>query len=113
MTDTVTITRAEYDRLIAIAEDVADNAAFDRAVARLASGEDEAIPARYANRILDGENSMRVYREYRGLTQAALADASGVNRVQIADIEAGRKSGSIETVKKLAGALGVAVDDLV
>ena len=32
---------------------------------------------------------------------------------QIADIEAGRKTGSIETVRKLADALNVAIDDLV
>ena len=36
-----------------------------------------------------------------------------VNRVQIAEIEAGRKSGSLDTVKKLASALGVTIDDLV
>ena len=113
MTDTVTIPRVEYDRLLAIAEDMADNAAFDRVVARLASGEEEAVPTSFANRIIDGESPLRVYREYRGLTQVALAEASGVNRVQIADIEAGRKSGSVETVRKLAAALNVAVDDLV
>lgn len=113
MTDTVTIPRAEYDRLRAIAEDVADSAAFDRVVARLARDEEEAVPAAVANRIIDGESPLRVYREYRGLTQVALAEASGVNRVQIADIEAGRKSGSVGTVRKLAVALNVAVDDLV
>jgi DNA-binding XRE family transcriptional regulator len=94
-------------------EDNADIAAFDRALSRLASGPDEAIPAAYAHRILDGENPVRVYRDYRGLTQPALSRASGVNRIQIADIEAGRKSGSIETIKKLANALGVSVDDLI
>ena len=113
MTDTVTIPRAEYDRLLAIAEDMTDNAALDRVVARLASGEEKAVPAAFANRIIDGESPLRVYREYRGLTQVALAEAPGVNRVQIADIEAGRKSGSVETVRKLAAALNVAVDDLV
>lgn len=113
MTDTVTIPRAEYDRLLSIAEDVADDAAFDRAVARLARGEDEAVPAQFANRIIDGESPLRVYREYRGLTQAALSEASGVNRVQIADMEAGRKSGSVTTVRKLAAALKVTVEDLI
>jgi DNA-binding XRE family transcriptional regulator len=92
---------------------IADIAAFDRAIARLASGEDELIPARYANRIIDGESPLRVYRDYRGLTQSALAERAAVNRVQIAEIEAGRKSGSIDTIKKLAEALGVAVDDLI
>jgi len=113
MTDTVTIPRQEYERLLAVAEDAADIAAYDRAVARLASGQDELIPAEYANRIIDGESPVRVYRQYRGLTQVALSEASGVNRVQITDIETGRKSGSIETVKKLADALSVSVDDLI
>lgn len=113
MTDTVTIPQAEYDRLLAIAEDVTDNAAFDGAIARLSSGEDEVIPSEFADRIIDGENPLRVFRAYRGLTQAALAKASGVNRVQIADIEAGRKSGSVATIKKLAAALNVAVEDLI
>ena len=113
MTDTVTITRAEYERLLTIAEDAADIAAYDRAVSRLASGQEELVPEPYANRLIDGESPLRVYREFRGLTQVALSEASGVNRVQIADIEAGRKSGSIETIKKLASALWVSVDDLI
>ena len=35
------------------------------------------------------------------------------NRVQIVDIEADRNSGSVRTLRKLADALGVTVDDLV
>ena len=55
---------------------------------------------------------MRVWPELRGLTQAALATASGVNRVQIANIESGAKTGSVATLRKLADALGVGLDDL-
>lgn len=55
---------------------------------------------------------MRVYRELRGLTQMALFEISGVNRVQISDIEAGRKTGSVVTLRKLADALGLTIDDL-
>lgn len=113
MTDTVTIDRAEYERLLRLEGDVTDVGAFDRAVARLASGQDELIPADAVANILSGSSPLRIYRNLRGLTQEALAHASGVNRVQIADIEASRKSGSVETVKKLADALGVSIDDLV
>ncbi|MGK2227696.1 MAG: hypothetical protein ACI9GK_001520 [Devosia sp.] len=35
-----------------------------------------------------------------------------MNRVQIADIAAGRKTGSVATRGKLAEALGVSMDDL-
>jgi mRNA interferase RelE/StbE len=44
-----------------------------------------------------------------GLTQSA----SGVHRVVVADIEAGRKGGSVRSLKALAAALGVGIDDLV
>lgn len=113
MNKMVTITRKEYDDLRDAAERLADLEAYDRTKAALASGEDELIPAQFADRLIDGENPLRVYRLLRGLTQKALADSSGVNRVQIADIEAGRNTGSVETVRKLAAALKVRIDDLV
>ncbi len=109
----VTISREEYDGLRQAAERLADLETFDRAKAALASGEEELIPAEFADRMIGGESPLRVYRSLRGCTQQALADLSGVNRVQIADIEAGRNMGSVETVRKLADALGVMVDDLI
>lgn len=109
MNEMITIPRIEYDRLMRAAEDLADVLAYDRAMAE--GG--EAIPAEFVKRIIGGESPLRVYRDLRGLTQIRLSELSGVNRVQIADIEAGRKSGSVETVRKLAAALSVTVDDLV
>lgn len=109
MNEMITITRDEYDRLREAAEDLADLQAYDRAIA----AGDESIPAEAVKRMIDGESPLRVYRELRGQSQMGLAKASGVNRVQIADIEAGRSKGSIETVRKLATALGVTIDDLV
>lgn len=113
MNEMITITRAEYERLREAAEDLADIATYDRVKADIAAGRDELIPSEFANRMIDGESPLRVYRELRGMTQSSLAAASGVNRVQIADIEAGRSKGSIETMRKLADALRVTIDDLV
>lgn len=112
MNDLVTIPRAEYDRLRAAASDLADLQAHDRAVAQLAAGEDELIPAAFANRLFDGESPLRVYRDLRGLTQAALAEQAGVNRVTVAELETGRKQGSLATLRALADALNVTLDDL-
>ena len=112
MRKTVTIPREEYERLLNAAEDLADIAAYDRAKAELAAGRDELIPAVFADRLIAGESPLRVYRELRGLTQVGLGEVSGVNRVQIADIEAGRKTGSVATLRKLSDALGIALDDL-
>ena len=109
MNETVTIPRGEYERLMQASEDLADLIAYDRAMA----SEEGSIPAEFVKRMIDGESPVRVYRDLRGLTQVQLGELSGVNRVQIADIEAGRKAGSIDTVKKLAAALSVSVDDLI
>ena len=113
MGEMITIPLGEYKRMQAAVEDLADLQAHDRALADIAAGREERVPALYVRRMIAGESPLRVWRTLRGLTQSALARASGVNRVQIADIEARRKNGSVETVRKLAEALGVAVDDLV
>lgn len=112
MTEMVTIPRDEYDRLRAAAEDLAGLQTYDRAKAALASSEDELIPADYLNRLLNGESALRVYRDLRGMTQAVLAEKAGVGRVTVAEIETGRKQGSVATLRALANALGVSLDDL-
>ena len=112
MGEVVTIPREEYDRLRAAAEDLVDLQTYDRAKADLSAGRDELIPAEYADRLLSGESALRVYRDLRGLTQSALAEEAGVNRVIIAEIETGRKNGSVKTLCALADALKVALDDL-
>ncbi|MAC81940.1 MAG: transcriptional regulator [Rhodobacteraceae bacterium] len=112
MNEMVTIPREEYDRLQAAAEDLADLQSYDRAKAALAAGEEELVPAEYVNRLLNGENALRVYRDLRGLTQAALAAKAGVNRVTVTEIETGRKQGSVTTLRALATALDVTLDDL-
>ncbi len=113
MGEMVSIPLEEYRRLQASAEDLADIQAYDRVMAQLASGEDEALPSAMVKRMLAGESRLRIWREYRGFSQTALSELARVNRVQIADIEAGRKSGSIETAKKLAEALRITIDELV
>ena len=82
MNETVTIPRVEYDRLCALEEDFADIKAALAVEARIASGEEELIPAGIVDRLIDGEPPLRVWREFRNLTQADFARASGVNRVQ-------------------------------
>lgn len=112
MNEMVTIPREEYDRLRAAAEDLADLQTYDRAKSALAAREDELIPADYVIRLLSGESPLRVYRDLRSLTQAALAEKAGVNRVTVAEIETGRKQGSVATLRALADALDVSLDDL-
>ena len=113
MGEMISIPLEEYHQLRAAAEELGELRAYDKARHALDAGEEELIPASFVQRMIAGESPLRVWRDYRGLTQAALGEKADVNRVQIADIEAGRKTGSVETIRKLATALGVGMDDLV
>ena len=112
MNEMVTIPRHEYLRLKAIEEDMVDLNSVADVLARIKAGTEELIPSAVVDRLLAGDAPLTVWREYRGLSQAELARQSGVNRIQIIDIEAGRKTGSAATIKKLATALQVDMDDL-
>lgn len=90
-------------------ENLMDIIAYDQAKARC----QEIFPADMADRLIAGENPVRVFRTYRGLSQESLAKASGISRAMIAQIETGRKSGSVDTLKKLSTALDVDLDDLI
>ena len=69
-------------------------------------------PQSQANDVTVREAALRVYRDLRGLTQAALAEKAGVSRVTLAEIETGRKHGSAVTLRRLATSLAVTLDDL-
>jgi len=94
-------------RLMEDAEMLADVKAYDAAKARLEDGEDELIPLEITERRLRGEPALRVWREFRKLTQEQLAKKAKISRALIAAIETGRRSGSVGTWKRLGAALGV------
>jgi DNA-binding XRE family transcriptional regulator len=103
---------AEYERLVGAAEEMSDVRAYDRAKQRLANGEDELIPAEFVNRMLDGENKLRVWREYRGMSGKELAEKTGLAAPYISQLETGQREGTIETFKKIAAVLRVDLDDI-
>jgi len=103
---------ADYRALVEAKEENDDLAAVREFDARLSHGEEELIPAEYVNRMIDGENKIRVWREYRGLTVKALAEAAGVTPAYLSQIETGAREGTIETLKKLSAALRVTIDDI-
>jgi len=93
-------------------EMLADVKAYDAAKARLEDGEDELIPLAVTERKMRGEPALRVWREYRKLTQEQLAKKAKVSRALIAAIETKRKSGSVSTWKRLGAALDVGWETL-
>jgi transcriptional regulator with XRE-family HTH domain len=56
--------------------------------------------------------NIRHIREARGMSQRALADRAGVVKSTIYEAEAGRHIPRIQTLEKIANALGVEIADL-
>lgn len=56
---------------------------------------------------------VRARRQRVGLSQEALAIEAGINRSYYASLEAGRRNASLETICRLAVALGCDAADLV
>ena len=116
-TDTVTLSRAEYEALMRRLEDAEDNAAVDRLEARIkaegfAAATADYLPIELMERLLAGEHPFRIWRAHRGMTREALAAAAGVSPSYLTEIETRRKPGSFDAMVKLAGALKVPLDDI-
>ncbi|MEO5335596.1 MAG: helix-turn-helix domain-containing protein [Magnetospirillum sp. WYHS-4] len=82
-------------------------------LARVLTGTEEVFPESLARSLVSGANRIKAYREYRGLTQKELAAKADINPVYLSQIERGKRTGSVETLKAIASALGVEVDDLI
>lgn len=109
--------RTEYDALIAKAAEADEDARtarlVDAALLQIASG-GPVFPKEVVDRLVAGENPVRVFREWRGFTQTYLADSKlNIGQSHLSDIETGRRKGTAATLKDIAEALGVPVDLLI
>jgi DNA-binding Xre family transcriptional regulator len=108
----IVLSRRDYEALLEKAELAEDLATVAEYRKKQASGEEEAIPEAFADRLIDGENPIRVYRELRGLTARELAERTGISAAFLSEIETGKKDGGIATLKRIAQELKVTLDDL-
>jgi DNA-binding XRE family transcriptional regulator len=105
--------RKDYERLVRLAEEAEEDAGTARILARakreVAMGA-PLIPKPVVDRLVGGENPIRVLREFRGHTQPELASAIGIGQGYLSDLETGKRKGPLELHKKIAQALGVPLD---
>lgn len=102
----------DYLRLVETEEDAEDLRAAKEFEHKLAAGEEELLPAEMVHRLVEGENAILVWREYRGLKQVQLAKAAGVGQPYIAMLERGERQGTTARLRAIARALKVQMDDL-
>ncbi|HEY2539266.1 MAG TPA: helix-turn-helix transcriptional regulator [Stellaceae bacterium] len=70
------------------------------------------MPHQVVTRLLAGENPVRVWREHRGHSLRQLAERAGIGTGYLSQIENRERKGTVETLKKIAAALDVDLDDL-
>jgi DNA-binding XRE family transcriptional regulator len=85
-------------------------ALFDQAMAKR---NPDFVPATLVDRLLAGENPVRVWRHHRGMTQAALAGGARIAKPHLSQLESGKRTASQSVLRRLAQALRVDIDDLV
>ena len=102
----------EYQALLAAAEDSRDAAQLDDFAKKLAAGKEETVPESVLEALLAGESPLKVWREYRGLTQEALASQAGISKAYVSQIESGKRQGAIKTLQAIARVLALSLDDL-
>lgn len=101
-----------YQQLIEDAEMLQDIQDYDAAKQAIAEGE-ELIPDEVVNALLDGENPIRVWREYRGMTQAQLAKVAEISVPYLSQLESGKRRGSTDVLSAIARGLTLTLDDLI
>lgn len=110
----VVLPRAEYEALLERsdheAEDADDVAIYDARKAELAAGGGVVLPPEVSAAILRGESRLKAIRNWRDKTQLYLNFKTGIGQGYLSDLESGRRTGTPETIAKLATALDVPVE---
>ena len=97
-----------YERMVDAADELQDIRAYDRAKAK----PQEFVPAAMVDRLIAGENPLKVWREHRGLTQQALAERVRISTPYLSQLENGQREPSVGVLRALAAALGVDLEDV-
>ena len=102
-----------YLQLVEQAETLQDIRDYDSVKAALERGEEELITSEVAYALLDGQNPIKVWREYRDLTQLQLADLGGISVPYLSQLESGKRKGSTRVLTAIAKALKLSLNDIV
>ena len=71
------------------------------------------VPAAVVDRIIEGDNLIRFWRESRGLTRSQLAGLAQISQSTLSQLESGKRRAPKQTLEALATALKLEVADLV
>jgi DNA-binding Xre family transcriptional regulator len=95
------------------AEDMREIVEASLARGRIERGEEETYPSALVSKLVAGENPVRAFRIWRGLSAGELARNSGISAPYLSEIETGGKTGSVSALKRIAAVLAIDLEDIV
>jgi hypothetical protein len=90
-------------------EDADDVGIYDARKADLAAG-GVVLPPGVSAAVLRGDSRLKAVRKWRDKTQQYLEFKTGIGQGYLSDLESGRRTGTSETIAKLAHALNVPME---
>ena len=103
----------EYERLVAAAEMANDILTYDNIKSKAIDRESETIPQGIVNRLIDGENPIQVWREFRELTQQQLAERIELPSSELQEYESSLREVPLRILSRIAKELYIEIDDIV
>jgi len=101
----------EYEELLRQLKQARHNTLVGLSRKSLVQSLGETFPSDFVKSLLLGEeHPLKVWRDFRGLSQGQLAKASNVRQAAISNIETGKNTGSVQTMQNLARTLGCTID---
>lgn len=100
---------AEYEYLMELYEDQEDL----KAVRDFRENGEETFPLELVQKIANGINPIKVFREYRKISQIDLAKKAGISRQYLSQIESNKRQGNVKLLKKISKLLKVDIDLLI
>ena len=95
-----------YTSLIEVLEDYKDIKALEA----FEQSPSEGYPAAVVDRLINGENPFKVWREYRKLSGQSLSKQVGISAAYLSQLESGMREPSVKTLQALSKALDVDMD---
>src|SRR5690606_10429119 len=98
----------DYAKMVQALEDQEDV----QAIEDFLENPTETFPLAVVEQLADGGNPIKVFRQYRKLSQVQLANKVKVSKQYISQLENGERDGSARVLKSIAKILNVSLDDL-
>jgi len=103
----------EFELIQEAIEDAEDIRDIEENLKAIYEDKEIVIPGEITFAILDGGNPIRVWREYKKIKLNELAKKVGISASYLSQIENGKRNPTIDKLKLIAAALGVAPELLI